>query len=289
VGLPAVVAEALEMTAPRWRDEAQRRGVVIAVRQELGSIPPVEGNGFELRDALVHLILNAVQAMPRGGTLTIRAASEESGWVALEVSDTGVGMPEQLRRTLAEPASRLRGRAAGRGLGEVVDIVERHGGGIQVDAHEGEGTTIRLRLHASRFQIIPPSEELPLPVQPERAARVLLVDDDQRLLTVLTDVLRSGGHQVTTAGDGEEALEMFDPEQHDVVITDLGMPRVNGWQVAEQVKLRAPATRVFVLTGWGEGVTAPEASKYVDQVLAKPISADAILERLAGGRGSRPE
>jgi CheY-like chemotaxis protein len=226
--------------------------------------------------------------MPRGGTLTIRAASEDSGWVALEVSDTGVGMPEQLRRTLADSASRLRGRAGGRGLGEVVDIVERHGGRIQIDSHEGEGTTVRLRLHASRFQIIPPSEELPSPVQPERAAHVLLVDDDQRLLTVLTDVLRSGGHQVTTAGDGGEALEIFDPEQHDVVITDLGMPRVNGWQVAEQVKLRAPATRVFVLTGWGEGVTAPEASKYVDQVLAKPISADAILEQLAGGRGSRP-
>ena len=288
VGLPAVVAEALEMTAPRWRDEAQRRGVVIAIHQELGSIPPVEGNGFELRDALVHLILNAVQAMARGGTLTIRAASEESGWVALEVSDTGVGMPEQLRRTLADSASRLRGRAGGRGLGEVVDIVERHGGSIQIDSHEGEGTTVRLRLHASRFQIIPPSEELPSPVQPERAAHVLLVDDDQRLLSVLTDVLRSGGHQVTTAGDGGEALEIFDPEQHDVVITDLGMPRVNGWQVAEQVKLRAPATRVFVLTGWGEGVTAPEASKYVDQVLAKPISADAILEQLAGGHGSRP-
>jgi signal transduction histidine kinase/CheY-like chemotaxis protein len=287
VGLPAVVAEALDMTAPRWRDEAQRRGVVITIQQELGSIPPVEGNGFELRDALVHLILNAVQAMPRGGTLTIRAASEESGWVALEVSDTGVGMPEPLRKSLADPASRLRGRAAGRGLGEVVDIVERHGGSIQIDSHEGQGTTVRLRLHASRFQIIPPSEEQPAAVRPARAARVLLVDDDQRLLTVLTDVLRSGGHQVTTAGDGEEALQIFDPEQHDVVITDLGMPRVNGWQVAEQVKLRAPATRVFVLTGWGEGVTAPEASKYVDQVLAKPISADAILEQLAGGSRGR--
>ena len=287
VGLPAVVAEALEMTAPRWRDEAQRRGVVIAIEQALGSIPPVEGNGFELRDALVHLILNAVQAMPRGGTLTIRAASEESGWVALEVSDTGVGMPEQLRKSLADSASRLRGRAAGRGLGEVVEIVERHGGTIQIDSHEGQGTTVRLRLHASRFQIIPPSEEQPGAVHAERAARVLLVDDDQRLLTVLTDVLRSGGHQVTTAGGGEEALRIFDPEQHDVVITDLGMPLVNGWQVAEQVKLRAPATRVFVLTGWGEGVTAPDASKYVDQVLAKPISADAILEQLAGGSGSR--
>ena len=290
VGVPAVVAEALEMTAPRWRDEAQRRGVVINVVQGLDALPPVEGNGFELRDALVHLILNAVQAMPRGGTLAIRGATEESGWVALEVSDTGVGMPEQLRRTLADPTARMRGRAAGRGLGEVVDIVERHGGSVQIDSREGEGTTVRLRLHASRFQIIPPSEERAEPVHPERASRVLLVDDDPRLLGVLSDMLRAGGHQVTTAANGEEALAVFDPAQHDVVITDLGMPKINGWQVAEQVKGRASGTRVFLLTGWGEGVTATDASKYVDQVLAKPISADALLEHLAGGPrpGTRP-
>jgi signal transduction histidine kinase/CheY-like chemotaxis protein len=287
VGLPAVVAEALEMTAPRWRDDAQRRGVVISVTQELGAIPPVEGNGFELRDALVHLILNAVTAMPQGGALLIRAATEESGWVSLEVSDNGVGMPEDMRRSLAQGLPRRGGRAAGRGLGEVTDIVERHAGSLRIESREGKGTTVRLRLHASRFQIIPPSEETAEPVHPERAARVLLVDDDQRLLTVLSDMLRSGGHQVTTAANGEEAITAFDPGLHDVVITDLGMPKVNGWQVAEHVKTRAPETRVFLLTGWGEGVTATEASKYVDQVLAKPISVDTLLEQLAGG--PRPE
>jgi signal transduction histidine kinase/ActR/RegA family two-component response regulator len=283
VGLPAVVAEALEMTAPRWRDEAERRGVVITVTQELGAIPPVEGNAFELRDALVHLFLNAITAMPHGGALVIRAASEESGWVGLEVSDNGIGMPEALRRGLGLAAARRHGR----GLGEVADIVERHAGSLRIESLEGKGTTVRLRLHASRFQIIPPSEEIAEPVHPARAARVLLVDDDKRLLTVLSDMLRSGGHQVTTAANGEEAIASFDPARHDVVITDLGMPKVNGWQVAEHVKTRAPDTRVFLLTGWGEGVTATESSKYVDQVLAKPISADALLEHLAGG--PRPE
>jgi CheY-like chemotaxis protein len=283
VGLPAVVAEALEMTAPRWRDEAERRGVVITVTQELGAIPPVEGNAFELRDALVHLFLNAITAMPHGGALVIRAASEESGWVGLEVSDNGIGMPEAFRRGLGLAAARRHGR----GLGEVADIVERHAGSLRIESLEGKGTTVRLRLHASRFQIIPPSEEIAEPVHPARAARVLLVDDDKRLLTVLSDMLRSGGHQVTTAANGEEAIASFDPARHDVVITDLGMPKVNGWQVAEHVKTRAPDTRVFLLTGWGEGVTATESSKYVDQVLAKPISADALLEHLAGG--PRPE
>jgi signal transduction histidine kinase/ActR/RegA family two-component response regulator len=286
VGLPAVVAEAVEMTAPRWRDEAERRGVVIQVVQDLEAVPPVEGNGFELRDALVQLVLNAVAAMPRGGTITLRGRSEESGWVSLEVVDTGTGMPEALRRrvmdrSLAAPPP---GSPVGRGLADVADIVERHGGSLAIDSVEGQGTTVRLRLHASRFQIIPPSEESVEPVTSDQAARVLLVDDDQRLLSVLSDMLRDGGHAVTTATSGEEAVALFDPAQHDVVITDLGMPRMNGWEVAERVKARAPHAAVFLLTGWGEGVIAGEASRHVDLVIAKPISADALLEQLAGRR-----
>lgn len=285
VGLPGVVSEALEMTAPRWRDEAQRRGVVIAVTQELEAIPPVEGNGFELRDALVQLVLNAVAAMPYGGSLGIRAASEESGWVVLEVSDTGMGMPEEIRRRVADRSlGRLPGGHPGRGLADVADIVERHGGSLAIESSAGKGTRVRMRLHASRFQIIPPSEAVVEPVETAQAARVLLVDDDQRLLTVLSDMIRSGGHAVTTASNGEEALALFDPAAHDVVITDLGMPRLNGWQVAEGVKTRAPETPVFLLTGWGEGVTANEASRFVDQVIAKPVSADALLDQLAGLR-----
>jgi len=286
VGLPGVVAEAIEMTAPRWRDEGERRGIVITVVQDLEAIPPVEGNAFELRDALVQLILNAVSAMPRGGTLTIRGTSEESGWVALEVQDTGVGMSETVRRRIAD-RSLGSTDGAGRGLADVVDILERHGGSLSVESEAGAGTTVRLRLHASRFQIIPPSEGMAEPVEAGQAARVLLVDDDQRLLTVLSDMLRSGGHAVTTAASGPEALSLFDPASHDVVITDLGMPKMNGWEVAERIKTAAPATRVFLLTGWGEGVTAGEASRFVDQVIAKPISADALLGELASLRRAR--
>src|SRR5215470_3627924 len=156
VGLPAVIAEALELTAPRWRDEAERKGIVIAISQDMEALPPVEGNAFELRDALVRLILNAVAAMPDGGTLAIRAASEESGWVVVEVRDTGVGMPLDIQRRIAERAKSLApGRGASHGLLEVADIVERHGGALSVESEAGKGTVVRMRLHASRFQIIP--------------------------------------------------------------------------------------------------------------------------------------
>lgn len=285
VDLPAVIAEAIEMTAPRWRDEAERRGVVIAVRRPPDVVSPVEGNAFQLRNALVHLILNAVAALPSGGIITVRAYNEESGWIALEVRDTGVGMSEEVRRRALEG-----GQAgdAGRGLAEVADIAARHGGSLSIESGAETGTAVRLRLQASRFQIIPASEAAPSPVPADQAARILLVDDDVRLLGVLTDMLRAGGHEVTTAASGEDALKVFDPGRHEVVITDLGMPHVTGWEVAERVKSRSSDTAVFLLTGWGEGVAAGDASRFVDRVIAKPISADLLLAHLSGVRRRPP-
>jgi CheY-like chemotaxis protein len=146
---------------------------------------------------------------------------------------------------------------------------------------------VRLRLHASRFQIIPPAVGVVEAVHPEQASRILLVDDDPRLLTVLSDTLESYGHAVTIASKGEEAVEVFDPALHDVVITDLGMPRMNGWEVAERIKSKSPDTPVFLLTGWGESVAAHEGSQFVDRVVAKPVSAEALMEQLAELRRTR--
>jgi two-component system, cell cycle sensor histidine kinase and response regulator CckA len=287
VGLPAVIGEAVEMTAPRWRDEAQRLGIVIRIVRDLEALPPVEGNAFQLRDAIVGLILHAVTAMPRGGDLTIRASDEESGWVVVEVRDTGVGMTDEARRRVVERARTLGRAGDAHPLDHVCDIVERHGGSLVIESEPGKGTAARIRLHASRYQIIPPSVRAAShPRPPEQGAGVLLVDDDPRLVSVLSDLLRSEGHTVTVAANGEEALRLFDPAAHDVVITDLGMPQLNGWEVAERVKLRAPATAVFILTGWGESVSAHESSQFADRVIAKPVAVDSLLGQLAELRRS---
>lgn len=261
VALPALVGEAVEMTAPRWRDEAERRGIVITLATEVEAAPHVEGNAWELREMLVHLILGGVSALPHGGRIGIRARGEEPGWVALEVAHPGA------------PVERL---------AEVQAIVERHGGTLRIQPAGGEAV-YRIRLRASRFHIIPPAEEAPAAPAAAEALRILLVDNDQRLLGVMSDMLRSGGHAVTTAASGEEALALFQPGQHDLVITDLGMPGMNGWEVAAEVKRRAPATPVFLLTGWGDTV-AGEGSRHIDHVIAKPVSQDALLEQLASLR-----
>src|SRR5262249_12604883 len=197
-------------------------------------------------------------------------------------SDTGMGMPENVRRRVAERARDLwPGPDSRRGLAHVADIVERHGGTLSIESEPGKGTVVRIRLHASRFQIIPPSEVGDRAIARERAARVLLVDDDPLLVAVLSDMLRGEGHAVTTATHREEALALFDPAAHEVVITAPGRPRPNGWEVAERVKTRSPGTAVFILTGWGEGVSAHDSSHFVDRVIAKPVSAESLLEQLA--------
>jgi CheY-like chemotaxis protein len=284
VALAGVIAQAVEMTAPRWRDEAQRRGVAVSVTQRLEAVPRVEADALDLRDAVVRLILNAVAAMPEGGTLAIRAVSEESGWVALEVRDSRVVRP------LAAQGAAGTGAASSRsGLDDVAELVERHGGAIDVESEPGRGVVVRLRLRASRFQIIPPSDGVAEEaVAPASAVRVLLVDDDPRQLAVVSDMLRVGGHPVTATTNGEEAIEAFDPAAHDVVITDLGMPRVSGWEVAERIKGKSPETTVFLLTGWGESVMGHESSQFVDRAIAKPVSAESLLEYLAEIKRRRP-
>ena len=259
VALLPLVSEALALTEPRWRDDAEREGATITVTRQFGAAPPVDGNFVELRDLFVRLILDAVAAMPRGGALAIRAWDEESGWVVIEVADTGAG---------------------DRGLGPVAGIVERHGGSIGVSRDDRGGTSVRVRLLASPYQVIPAAAAAaPLPA--ERARRILLVDDDRRLLRALADLLQGHGHAVLSAASGAEALALFDPAAVDLVVTDLGMPGMTGWEVAALVKSRAPHIPVFLLTGWGETVAADERSRYVDRVIAKPVSADALLAPLA--------
>jgi len=284
VALPGVISEAIDMAAPRWRDEADRRGISITVVRDVEALPPVEGDAIELRDAILGLVLNAVTAMPQGGVLTIRAApSSDSDWVEIEVRDTGVGMADEVRREVIERARSLRpGRDFGYGLDHIFEIVERHEGTLSIESELGKGTRVRIRLRASRFQIIPPSAKAGArALTPDQSVRIVLVDDSPRLLTVVSDMLRAAGHTVTTSTSGEEALELFDPSQHDVVITDLGMPRMNGWEIAERVKKRSSSTAVFILTGWGESVSGHESRQYVDRVIAKPIAVESLLDQLA--------
>jgi signal transduction histidine kinase/ActR/RegA family two-component response regulator len=298
VYLNRVAEQVIDLTRARWRDLPQERGIVIRMQTELASdLPAIMGAASEIRDALTNLIFNAVDAMPEGGTLTLRtravpvpggAADESATLVRLEVCDTGVGMAEETKRRCLEPFFTTKGeRGTGLGLAMVYGMVQRHSAEIEIESEPGKGTTARL--------VFPPAAPAavsmvrpPAPPRPAEPLRILVVDDDPLLIKSLQDTLESDGHHLTTADGGQAGIDAFVAAQERrepfaVVITDLGMPFVDGRKVAAAVKSASPSTPVILLTGWGQRLIAEdEIPAHVDRVLNKPPRLLHLRTALAG-------
>jgi PAS domain S-box-containing protein len=277
VDLNQLVPQVVELTRARWSDMPQQRGVVIDLRTELAAdLPAIMGVENEIRDALTNLIFNAVDAMPEGGTLTLRARARPSDRVCVEISDTGLGMDEATRARCLEPFFTTKGeRGTGLGLAMVYGAMQRHSGDIEIESELGRGTTIRLNFTAPSA-VAPASKPAPIAIPIPRNLRILVVDDDPLLLKSLYDALTGDGHTIVTANGGQQGIDAFaaalaSREAFDVVLTDLGMPYLDGRQVASFVKGASPSTPVILLTGWGQRLlTDNDAPQYVDRVLSKP-------------------
>jgi signal transduction histidine kinase/DNA-binding response OmpR family regulator len=279
VDLAEVAREVVELMRPRWELEAQAKGVTyeFSVR---GTAPPVAGRPEELREVLTNLVTNAVDAMPSGGACRL-GLDVEGEWAVLSVADTGIGMPEEMRRRVFEPFFTSKGpRGTGLGLAVSWGIVTRHGGTIEVDSAAGHGTTFRLRLP---IPITLPDVVVGVPtgVAP-RPARLLLIEDEPEVQAVLADMLREAGYGVAVAKDGLEGIEHCDREAVDVVLSDISMPGISGWDVAARLRARHPQIPIGFVTGWGDQLD-PErlAGAGVDFVVAKPFQAHDILRQVA--------
>jgi len=281
VDLNDVVRDALDITQSRWREESLRRGVAIDVQTSLASVPRVIGDPAELREAMTNLILNAVDAMPTGGTLSLATAIGPDG-VELTVRDTGVGMPESVRDRIFDPFFTTKGpQGTGLGLSMTYGIVSRHRARIVVESAEGRGSTFRITFPAGPVIVEEPAA--PVEVAPEAGTlRCLVVDDEEAVGSVIGDVLEAVGHHAVVVTTGAAAIERFRTEPFDVVFTDLAMPGVSGWQVVRAVKGIAPAVPVFVVTGFGVELSREErAAHEVEAVYAKPLKIEDIVEAVA--------
>lgn len=290
VDLNRVIREAVDLTRPRWRDIPQEQGIVIDTRLDLGPSPRVQGDPAALRDLLTNLIANAVDAMPNGGSITIRTETEGEH-VLLSVADTGVGMSEEVRRRAFEPFFSTKGsQGTGLGLSICYGIVQRHGGTIDLRSEQGKGTTVLVRLPISA-EALPLGQDETLPPLPPLT--ILLVDDEDSVRAVIGRMLTRAGHTVIAVGGGREAIAEIQhrrPGEIDVVITDLGMPQVTGREVARASKAHAPLTPVILLTGWG-GKMGQELGRPedVDAILTKPVQTTDLhrsLARVLGLMGS---
>jgi CheY-like chemotaxis protein/anti-sigma regulatory factor (Ser/Thr protein kinase) len=301
-----MVQQVIDLTRARWSDISRQQETMIAVRTDLAvDLPPVTGVESEIREALTNLVFNAIDAMPHGGTLIFRTglvaapsgASEHPAMRSVEVAvgDTGGGMDEVTRRRCLEPFFTTKGElGTGMGLAMVYGVAQRHSADLEIESAVGAGTTICLRFAVSTGESEGRDKPQFTPIISERQ-RILLIDDDPLLLQSLRDLLEGDGHIVAVAYGGQEGIDAFfaarahgDP--FDVAITDLGMPMVNGRQVASAIKETSPATPVLLLTGWGERLVAEgEIPPNVDRVLSKPPKLRELREALAQVRRPVPQ
>jgi CheY-like chemotaxis protein len=296
IGVNRIVEQVADLTKARWFDIPQQRGVVIEMKRELAPhLPPIKGVESEIREALINLVFNAVDAMPQGGQLTLRTRLTGTGdRVDLEVADTGVGMDEATRRSCLEPFFTTKGeRGTGLGLAMVYGIAQRHDAAIDIESAPGRGTCLRLSFAVPPDT--PPRMESFEPQAVPAPMRILIVDDDPLLRQSLVDALGTDGHSVTAADGGKAGIAEFLlrlglPSQFEVVITDLGMPQVDGRQVAQAVK-RTSAVPVIMLTGWGQRLADDgEMPGEVDVLLGKPPKLRelrAALARIAAASGRK--
>jgi PAS domain S-box-containing protein len=298
VDLNLLVQQVIDLTRARWSDLAQRHGIAIKVQTELSpDLPSVVGAQGEIRDSLTNLVFNAVDAMPEGGTLTLKTGvisspalqneGEPAMQISLDVCDTGVGMDEGIQQRCLEPFFTTKGeRGTGLGLAMVYGMVQRHSAKIEIQSELGKGTTVRLIFPVS-VPCTTSSVRLAVPMRPKERLRLLLVDDDPLLIKSLRDTLEGDGHLITVADGGQAGIEAFVTAQKRgecfaLVITDLGMPHVDGRKVAATVKAASPSTPIILLTGWGERLLAEhDVPIHVDRVLNKPPKLQQLRATLA--------
>jgi DNA-binding response OmpR family regulator/anti-sigma regulatory factor (Ser/Thr protein kinase) len=296
VDLNGLVQQVIELTQARWSDLPQRRGIMIELKTARApDLLAIRGADNEIRDALTNLIFNAVDAMPDGGDIVVRTSmptapaqgGEAVQRVLLEVSDTGIGMDEATRRRCLEPFFTTKGeRGTGLGLAMVYGMAQRHSCKLEIISKPGAGTTIRLEFPVSAAAQVP-TVRVPALQLPARALRILVVDDDPALNESLRSTLQDDGHHVTVAGGGQAGIDAFhsarqSAEPFDIVITDLGMPYVDGRQVADSVRAATPGTPIIMLTGWGQHFAADtEIKPQVDRLLSKPPRLQELRTALA--------
>ena len=279
VDLYQMLDQIKSLTQPKWKDQAQAQGKSIRFEIKAEKNLICNANQAELREMMINLVFNAIDAISTSGEIFIRAYCRDN-FVVIEVYDTGAGMVESVRQQCLEPFFSTKGdHGTGLGLAMVYGIIKRHEGTIEIESAPKQGTTFRIFLPvgiAKTKVIVVPNLERP------RKLHVLCVDDKEDVREVIGEYLRELGHSVDIASDGYQALEMLNKNEYDLVVTDRAMPEVSGDQVALAAKKKFPTLPVIMITGFGEIMKANEQTPDgVDLVVSKPISMMSLAQAIA--------
>lgn len=276
----AILKDAMEITKPKWKDGAQGMGIHIKMVPHFGKVPHAAGNVSELREVIINMIFNAVEAMPKGGRIEIRTFRKKEK-VYIEISDTGMGMTDEVRQKVFEPFFTTKPYSnTGLGLSMAYGIIQRFGGKIEVQSEQEKGTVFTISLPIGK-EGKEETDHFPI-LKKGREARVLVIDDEENVRNVLMRSLSQVNHQVMTAPNGEEGLKLFREKKFDIVLTDLGMPNMSGWEVCKAIKEMSPNTPVGMITGWGMEIdSSKKMESRIDFVISKPFDLNQILNQVS--------
>ncbi len=282
IDLNEIIDDALDFTKMKWKNDAESNGIKINIHKEFSVLPVTSGSASELREVFTNLINNAIDAMPQGGEIKVITYKEDSH-IVIKVEDTGIGIPRALRDRIFDPFFTTKGvKSTGLGMSVSYGIINRHRGTIEVDSVEGQGTTFTINLPI-RDQAVKEKEVNPISVEIKKA-RILVIEDEEGVRNLLSAILKKGGHEVETATSGAQGIEIYEKNEFDLVFTDLGMPGMSGWQVAEKVKSINGRVPVVLITGWDIRQEASEMKdSHVDLIVHKPFDVNQVLNVVQEG------
>ena len=285
VDLVDVVNDALEFTMPRWKTEAQSKGVEYEITKNnfASSKYRVRCNPSELREVIINIINNSIDAMPDGGKIGVSIKTVEDD-VVIAISDNGIGISDDIKDKIFDPFFSTKGvKRSGLGMSLSYSIMARHDGEILVDSCVGEGTTMRLKLPLFEDEIEQCDNE-DTGVVESHSANILIIEDEDVILDMMKILLESRGHNVFVSMDSSIGIEMYENNEYDIVLCDLAMPKLNGWQVARFIKeydsvRKKTKTPVVLITGYELDADNIDYKKEgVDFILNKPIEFDALYK-----------
>ncbi len=281
IEVDTVLRDAAEFTSPRWSNEALASGRAITI--EIESTPGlwVEARPHELREVFTNVILNAADALPDGGTIRMSSVRIPDG-VMITVTDDGIGMSETTLARLYEPFFTTKGESgSGLGMSVAYGIVQRHRGEIRVTSSPGQGTRVEVHLPLTTrrpaAQPVPGMRSTP----PPQPLKILIIDDEAPVRDLLADIVMALGHEPTSYGTGLEAISAYVPGSYDLILTDVGMPGLTGWQIADVIRALDPDVMLVFVTGWADDVSPDAlAEAAVDRMIAKPFSIEDVQQAI---------
>lgn len=277
-----LVESGIEMARPRWKHFYETYGNNLLVIRDLKSNSKIYCVEHEIREVIINILSNSMDAMEQGGTLTIRTYDEDDR-VVVEISDTGSGISDEVREQIFEPFYSTKGtKGTGLGLSIVRDIINDHGGNIKIESEIGKGSTFKLYFNKyieSEDIIIPSDTKISANLNLDKELNILVVDDIPQVGGTVVEMLRTIGLHAGIETESSKVMHRLSSKKHDIIICDLAMPEMNGISLSQQVKEKYPDIKFIILTGWPEKLKKEDYNS-VDLILRKPITIEELAQAI---------